>query len=84
MSIKLDWVENKSTLNPFKATAGVKIEHVVHLAFFKELGETKLKLAIINCIDKAVELLPKNIGDDSRYFFVRMGCSVFNFNNCGY
>ena len=68
MRIKLDWVENEPTLNPFEAAVGINIEHVVHLAFFKELGETELKSAIIDCIDKAVELLPQNIGDDSRYF----------------
>ena len=68
MSIKLDWIENLPSPNPIVAAVGVNIENVVHSAIFKELAEAKIKLAIINCIDKAVKLLPKNIGDDSRYF----------------
>ena len=67
MSIKLDWIESKPALNPFEAAAGSKTEHVVYLAHFKELGEAELKSAFISCIEKAIELLPKNIGDDSRY-----------------
>ena len=65
---KLNWVEHEPTINPFEAVVGIKTEHVVHLALFKELGESNLKLAVIDCINKAVELLPKNINDNSRYF----------------
>ena len=67
MNIKLDWTESQPTPSLLEAAVGSKIEHVIHLAYFKELGEDKLKLAVINCIDKAIELLPQNIGDDSRY-----------------
>jgi hypothetical protein len=43
------------------------VEQITHTANVEELLEQELNVAVIDCIDKAVSLLPDNIGDNSRY-----------------
>jgi hypothetical protein len=63
--MKLNWVEDKSTLDTSADAQGV--EQVVHSASIEEASEAGLKVAVIDSIDKANSLLSDNIGDDSRY-----------------
>jgi len=53
--------------NPTDAGVDRNVEIIEHLANIEELSKAKLKLGVIDCIDKATSLLSKNIGDDSRY-----------------
>jgi len=65
MTIKLDWKESK--LAPL-VIAENKNEHVEYNAIFNEHSEELLKVAVQECIEKAVSFLPENVIDESRYF----------------
>ena len=68
MTHQLNWLETPPITNPLKTTSHEDSEHIIHSASLVHTEASELKAAIINTINKAVELLPCNMEDTSRYF----------------
>ena len=64
--MELSWAINNGK-DPFAAAVGDHTQYTVHFSEFNGTSDNEVQQAINACVDRACELLEKNIRDDSRY-----------------
>ncbi|MCK7597397.1 hypothetical protein M0G74_08970 [Microbulbifer sp. CAU 1566] len=64
--MELSWAINSGT-DPFAAAVGDHTQYTIHFSEFNGTSDNEVQQAINACVDRACELLEKNIRDDSRY-----------------